>query len=141
MSAIAAAVDSPVPRPAWASNRILLSLWCIVAAFGTYACMYGFRKPFTAAGYADWGEGFKALLVTSQVLGYMVSKIVGIKVISEMRPERRAATLLGLIGIAEAALLLFAVVPRPSTRPAFFSTACRSAWSSDSCWDSLKAGG
>ncbi len=120
MSATAAAVDPPVRRPAWASNRILLSLWCIVAAFGTYACMYGFRKPFTAAGYAEWGDGFKALLVMSQVLGYMVSKIVGIKVISEMRPERRAVTLLGLIGIAEAALLLFAVVPRPYNAACLF---------------------
>lgn len=110
MSAVTAAVQK---RPAWAANRVLLSLWCVVAAFGTYACMYGFRKPFTAADYTDWGEGFKALLVTSQVLGYMVSKMIGIKVIAEMRPERRAATLLGLIGIAELALLLFAVLPRP----------------------------
>lgn len=113
MSAIAVPTDSLRRKPAWTANRLLLSLWCVVAAFGTYACMYGFRKPFTAAGYAEWGDGFKALLVTSQVLGYMVSKIIGIKVISEMRPERRAATLLGLIGIAELALLLFAVVPRP----------------------------
>jgi predicted MFS family arabinose efflux permease len=27
-------------RPWW------LSLWAMVAAFGTYFCMYGFRKPY-----------------------------------------------------------------------------------------------
>jgi hypothetical protein len=112
MTADTPAAKAVRPSP-WTRNRTFLSLWCIVAAFGTYACMYGFRKPFTAAGYVEWGDGFKALLVTSQVLGYMLSKIIGIKVISEMRPERRAAMLLGLIGVAEAALLLFAVVPRP----------------------------
>src|SRR5262249_8521938 len=30
---------------------VWLPAWCLVAAFGTYFCMYGFRKPFTAAGY------------------------------------------------------------------------------------------
>ena len=23
--------------------------WALIAAFGTYFCMYGFRKPYTAA--------------------------------------------------------------------------------------------
>jgi len=41
----------------------------------------------------------------------MLSKFIGIKVISEMEPHRRAVVLLGLIGVAEVALLLFAVVP------------------------------
>jgi hypothetical protein len=27
----------------------VFSAWCLVAAFGTYFCMYAFRKPFTAA--------------------------------------------------------------------------------------------
>lgn len=120
MTANKKAAGPSAAKPAWAANRVLLSIWCVVAAFGTYACMYGFRKPFTAAGYADWGQGFKALLVTSQVLGYMVSKMVGIKVISEMRPERRAVTLLGLIGAAQIALLLFAIVPRPYNAACLF---------------------
>ncbi len=75
--------------------------------------MYGFRKPFTAGSYIDVGSGvsIKAWLVTAQVLGYTVSKFVGIKVISEMSRERRVMTLLSLITIAELALLLFAIVP------------------------------
>ncbi|MCA9048918.1 MAG: hypothetical protein KDA89_09345 [Planctomycetaceae bacterium] len=78
--------------------------------------MYAFRKPFTAAAYADSefaGVGFKTILVTSQVFGYLLSKILGVKIISEMAPERRAAVLAKLILAAEAALVLFAVMPRP----------------------------
>ena len=87
------------------------TLWCVLAAFGAYACMYGFRKPFTAAGYG--GAGTKAWLVGAQVLGYMLSKVVGVKVIAEMTVARRARTLLGIIAVAEAALLVFAVTPAP----------------------------
>jgi hypothetical protein len=78
--------------------------------------MYAFRKPFTAAGYRDvvvWGVGYKTVLVTAQVLGYTLSKFLGIKVVAEVRPQRRAALLLGLIAAAQGALLLFALTPPP----------------------------
>lgn len=93
-----------------------LSAWCVVAAFGTYFCMYAFRKPFTAASYAEvvlGGVGYKTVLVTAQVLGYTLSKFLGIKVIAEMQTQRRALSLLGLIGLAESALFLFGVTPPP----------------------------
>src|SRR5262245_41395310 len=93
-----------------------LALMSVVAAFGTYFCMYAFRKPFTAAtfpGATVWGIGEKTVLVTAQVLGYAASKILGIRVIAEMPPERRAAGILVLIGAAEAALLLFGLAPSP----------------------------
>jgi hypothetical protein len=108
-----AAVAAPPSRP---STRLALPAWCVVAAFGAYFCMYGFRKPFTAATFADvtlWGVGFKTALVISQTLGYTLSKFVGIKVIAEMAPSRRAAWFLALIAVAEAALLLFALTPPP----------------------------
>ena len=92
------------------------SAYCIVAAFGTYFCMYAFRKPFTAATFEDtiWlGIGFKTILVAAQVSGYTISKFVGIKVISEMPARHRATTILVLIAIAELALLLFAITPVP----------------------------
>jgi hypothetical protein len=78
--------------------------------------MYAFRKPFTAASYKDvvlWGIGYKTVLVTAQVLGYTLSKFLGIKVVAEAPPHRRAALLLGLIAAAEWALLLFGLVPPP----------------------------
>jgi hypothetical protein len=98
------------------SGGLFLSAWCLVAAFGTYFCMYAFRKPFTAATYTDtalWGIGYKTVLVTAQVLGYTLSKFLGIKVIAELPPTRRAALLLLLIGGAQAALLLFGLTPAP----------------------------
>lgn len=91
-------------------------LWAVFAAFGCYFCMYGIRKPFTAGSYADtelWNIGFKTILVTTQVAGYMLSKFIGIKIIAEMPPHRRALTLLLLVLIAESALVLFGLVPRP----------------------------
>ncbi|MBX9789302.1 MAG: hypothetical protein K2Y37_10335 [Pirellulales bacterium] len=102
--------DSPRHRAFW-------TVWSLVAAFGTYFCMYGFRKPFTAASFDDgellWGQTFKVVLVTSQVLGYTISKFWGIKVIAEMPPQRRAIGILVLIGLAEVALVGFGLAPRP----------------------------
>lgn len=97
------------PQP---GSELFWTVWSIVAAFGTYFCMYAYRKPFTAA---EFGEDLKlkTILVTTQVLGYMVSKFIGIKVIAEMRPERRAGGILTLIGIAQAALVVFGIIPPP----------------------------
>ncbi|MBI3863263.1 MAG: hypothetical protein HY290_15335 [Planctomycetia bacterium] len=78
--------------------------------------MYAFRKPFTAAKYEGsmlWGMDFKTVLVIAQVAGYMISKFIGIKVISEMPPHRRATGLLLLIALAEGALVAFGILPRP----------------------------
>jgi hypothetical protein len=102
----------------WATDRrgLSLSAWCVVAAFGTYFCMYAFRKPFTAAGFEDvivGGMGYKTALVTAQVVGYTLSKFMGIKIVAEVQPPRRAALLLGLIAAAEVALLLFGLTPAP----------------------------
>ena len=95
----------------WMARPWFLTLWCVVAAFGAYACMYGFRKPFTAAGFG--GAETKAWLVTAQVIGYMLSKFIGIKVIAEMTAAGRARAFLGLIAIAHLVLLLFAILPPP----------------------------
>ena len=98
------------------ANAAQFSAYCIIAAFGTYFCMYAFRKPFTAATFegAIWhGIGFKTILVAAQVSGYTISKFIGIKVISEMPARYRALTILILIAIAEFALLMFALTPVP----------------------------
>lgn len=98
----------------------LLSGWCVLASFGAYASMYGFRKPFTAATYTEepFWSGFKTWLVVAQALGYTLSKFLGIRVIAAMQPSRRAGVFLTLIGAAQFALLLFGLVPPP------YSCAC-----------------
>ncbi len=97
-------------------NDFAFAFWTVTAAFGCYFCMYFFRKPFTAARFHDadvWGLSFKVVLVMAQVAGYMLSKIIGIKIIAEMPAHRRAMTMLWLIIAAEGALVLFGLVPRP----------------------------
>ncbi|WP_461141179.1 DUF5690 family protein [Spirosoma pomorum] len=91
-------------------------LFGAVAAFCTYACMYAFRKGITAVtfeGVAFAGINYKIWLITAQVLGYAVSKRIGVKVVSEMSPGRRALNILLFVGFAELALLGFALVPAP----------------------------
>ncbi len=90
--------------------------WMLTAAFGTYFCMYGFRKPYTAAGYANshfFGIDYKVLLVVAQTAGYVMAKWLGIKVVSEIKREHRIKMLLLLILTGELTLLLFGIVPRP----------------------------
>lgn len=87
-----------------------------LAAFGTYFCMYAFRKPFAVAtfeGLSYIGIDFKILLIIAQVLGYALSKFLGIKVISELKPKQRLHYLIALILLAELALFFFAIVPKP----------------------------
>ncbi|PJJ07819.1 hypothetical protein CLU83_1024 [Flavobacterium sp. 1] len=87
-----------------------------LASFGVYFCMYAFRKPFSVAtfeGIEVFGIDYKILLIIAQVIGYVISKFIGIKIISELKASQRVYYLLGLIGIAELALVLFAIVPRP----------------------------
>lgn len=87
-----------------------------LASFGAYFCMYAFRKPFSVAtfeGLEVFHIDYKIILIIAQVLGYVLSKFIGIKVISELKASQRAYYLLALILIAEVALVLFAVVPKP----------------------------
>ena len=97
--------------PAW------VFILCVsLTSFIAYTCMYGFRKPFTAAGYSEvhlFGISYKVVLVISQVLGYMLSKFYGIRFIAMMQPSKRAGFLIKLIFIAWASLLGFALVPAP----------------------------
>lgn len=91
-------------------------LYGAFASFGTYFCMYAFRKPFTVATFENlylWGIDYKIILIIAQVLGYMLSKFLGIKLISELKPNKRFFYLLGMICLAEISLLLFAVIPLP----------------------------
>ena len=81
--------------------------WAMLAAFGAYFCMYGLRKPFTAATYPDgmlYGLEIKPALVIAQVCGYMLSKFIGIRVITELPVAKRAGVLVALVVVAELAL-------------------------------------
>ena len=91
-------------------------MYAIVVSFSTYFCMYAFRKPFLAATYK--GHYFlgsdvelKSAFVSSQLIGYALSKVIGIKICSETKPGGRAVSLVAMILMAQMALLLFALLP------------------------------
>lgn len=76
--------------------------------------MYAFRKPFSAGTFEGkelFELNLKTLLVLSQLAGYTVSKFIGIKVVSEMNRNYRAAAIICLIAFAELALVGFAYAP------------------------------
>ena len=98
------------------ANPVVLAAYGAFASFSAYFSMYAFRKPFGAAKY----EGLylfstkielKTAFVTGQLIGYILSKFIGIKVCSETGRNRRAKLLIGLIVAAELTLLLFAMLP------------------------------
>jgi MFS family permease len=98
-------------QPQW-----VFVVYATMAAFLTYSCMYAFRKTFTVATFDEQyflGVHYKIWLITSQLIGYTLSKFIGIKFISEMKPEYRARYILLVVAIAQIALFLFAVTPRP----------------------------
>jgi hypothetical protein len=103
------------------TNRWTLTVYGMVAAFSTYFCMYAFRKPFSAATFKSedgsalvflsTGIELKTALVISQILGYALSKYVGIKLCSEVSPQRRAFYLVATILFALTALVGYGLVP------------------------------
>jgi hypothetical protein len=107
-----AAVSNP-ERSERELDQRLLAIWAITAAFTTYFCMYSVRKPFAAAPFEGevFGMQLKIALVLSQVIGYALSKFIGIRLVSETPPGRRALTLVALVGTAELALVAFALLP------------------------------
>ncbi len=97
-------------------SNLRLVLHGSIAAFGVYFCMYAFRKPFTVAsfeGMTVFTVDYKIAVIIAQIFGYMMSKFIGIKVVSEMRRSRRAFFLIALVFSSEVALALFALTPSP----------------------------
>lgn len=100
------------------ANPILFTAFAGLAGFAAYFSMYAFRKPFSVALFNEvpgWHFvlDYKIALVLAQVLGYASSKLIGVKVIAEITPNKRAAAILVLIFLSWLALILFAVIPAP----------------------------
>ena len=95
----------------------VFALYAGLMCFGTYFAMYAFRKPFSVASFAHvpgfGGVDYKIALVIAQVVGYALAKLNGVKVVSELPASRRIIGILIQIGVAEAALVGFALIPAP----------------------------
>jgi len=98
------------------TNGVWFSIYAAGSAFCLYTCVYSFRKTFSVAtfqGMEFWNVSYKSWLVIFQVIGYALSKFIGIKVISELKASSRSNGILLMVSIAGASWLLFALVPPP----------------------------
>ncbi|WP_309605691.1 DUF5690 family protein [Phenylobacterium sp.] len=107
------------------ANPVIFTAVAGLAGFCAYFSMYAFRKPFAAATFEavpgwHFALDFKVALVLAQVFGYALSKLIGVKFVSEISPAGRAGAILALIGMAWLALVAFAVLPAPWNVAAFF---------------------
>ena len=109
-------VDSPRTLKFYNSKRIDFVLRAAIATFITYLSMYAFRKPFTAATYDNltlFGLDYKILLILSQLIGYTLSKYLGIKFVAELQHANRTKFLILLMFTAGGTLFLFGLTPYP----------------------------
>ena len=78
------------------------------------------RRPSTSVPGWHFALDYKIALVIAQAAGYAISKLIGVKVISEISPARRGGAILGLIGASWLALIAFALIPAPWNVAALF---------------------
>ena len=107
----------PNLRPA-ASNMPdwLFVLWAGGTALLSYSLVYALRKPFTAAefdGLQVAGMDYKIVVSIIQLIGYVCAKMLGIKFISELKPEGRLKFIIGSAALSELSLVAFGLLPAP----------------------------
>ncbi|MBL7847059.1 MAG: hypothetical protein JNL40_06290 [Cyclobacteriaceae bacterium] len=98
------------------TNAFSFALYASVVSFCLYTCIFALRKTFGVATYEGlsyWGVDYKILMVTFQVIGYLISKFVGIKVVSEMKSTYRTQGILLMVSIASVSWFFFAITPAP----------------------------
>ena len=101
----------------------LFVLWAGGTALLSYSLVYALRKPFTAAEFEGMqvaGMDYKIAVSIIQLLGYVTAKLLGIKYISELKPEGRLKFIVGSAALSEAALLAFGLLPIPYNIVALF---------------------
>ncbi len=99
------------PMPDW-----IFVLWAGGTALLSYSLVYALRKPFTAAefeGLQVFGIDYKIVVSIIQLLGYVSAKLLGIKYISELRPEGRLKFIIGSAALSEISLIAFGLLPMP----------------------------
>lgn len=108
--------NHPITRWLQTTNGFWFSFYVAISAFCLYTCIFALRKTFGVATYEGltvWGHSFKVWMVISQVLGYMLSKFIGIKIVSELGAHARLKGILLMVSIAALSWLGFAVTLTP----------------------------
>lgn len=104
-------------------SDLFFILWAGGAALLSYSLVYALRKPYTAAVFDDlevFGMDYKVAVTIAQIFGYMLSKFMGIKLISEMKREERLKFILMSVGAAELSLVFFGLLSAPYNIAAMF---------------------
>ena len=104
-------------------SNVLFIVWAGGAALVSYALVYALRKPFTAAtfeGLEFLGMDYKTATSIVQIAGYVLSKLLGIKLVSELQRRHRLPFLIGSVAMAELSLLAFGLLPVPWNIVALF---------------------
>ena len=94
----------------------LFVLWAGGTALLSYSLVYALRKPFTAAefdGLQVAGMDYKIVVSIIQLIGYVCAKMLGIKFISELKPEGRLKFIIGSAALSELSLVAFGLLPTP----------------------------
>ncbi len=108
--------DHPITAWLKRTNALSFTLYASVVSFCLYTCIFALRKTFGVATYEGlsyWGIDFKILMVTFQVIGYLISKFIGIKVVSELKSNYRTRGILIMVSIASVSWFFFAITPAP----------------------------
>lgn len=116
-------------------------LWAGGTALLSYSLVYALRKPFTAAEFAGMqvcGMDYKIAVSIVQLLGYVSAKLLGIKFISELRPEGRLRFIIGSAALSEFSLILFGLLPTPYNIAALYFNGSHWAACGACCSASLK---
>ncbi len=106
----------PVTRWLHNTNAFWFTLYVAFSAFCLYTCIFSLRKTFGVATYDGivvFGHSFKVWMVISQAIGYMLSKFIGIKIVSELGASSRAKGILLMVSLAGLSWLGFALTPTP----------------------------
>ncbi len=95
------------------ADQTTATAWLLgIASFAVYVGMYFIRKPITALDYQSdeiSGINFKVAVIVAQILGYTLSKFIGIRTVSATTVERRSVMIVILAASAMGFLLVFAL--------------------------------
>lgn len=90
-----------------------MTAWLLgIASFAVYVGMYFIRKPITALDYQGVEISrlsYKVAIIVAQILGYTLSKFIGIRSVSAVSVERRSVMIIMLAASAIGFLLVFAL--------------------------------
>lgn len=97
-------------------NNWSLTAWACSLGFLSYLFFYPFRRAYAATVFENifyFNLPLKTLIIIAQVLGFAVSKWLGVKIISEILPQNKFKSLVYFALFSAICMLLFGLVPAP----------------------------